>query len=30
MSPTNHRRFHDETGSLIAPGRKLGEGGEGA
>ncbi len=29
MSQTNHGRFHDETGSLITPGRKLGEGGEG-
>ena len=29
MPSTNHRRFHDETGSLITPGRKLGEGGEG-
>ena len=29
MSSTNHPRFHDEIGSLITPGRKLGEGGEG-
>ncbi len=28
-SPRN-RRFHDETGNRITPGRKLGEGGEGA
>ena len=29
VSPAN-RRFHDETGKRITPGRKLGEGGEGS
>ena len=28
--PLHNRRFQDESGASIAPGRKLGEGGEGA
>lgn len=31
MTPSpHHRRFHDESGNRVAPGQKLGEGGEGA